>query len=123
MTFFSTPLAAVIISQEGKHFICNPSQEKLESSSLELIVSATEEKITMLEVGAREISEAELAQAITFAHQEIQVLIGFFQHIVNSLGIKKEKSQPKQEKKNTDKWLEEKGNHYLGEVLLAPNLS
>jgi len=112
-----------MVGQKEKEFICNPSNEKLENSSLELIVSATEEKVTMLEVGAQEISEIELEKAIEFAHQEIQLLIGFFQHIANSLGVKKEKVETKQEKGYNDRWLEEKGNSYLGKILLAPNFA
>ena len=80
--------------------MCN---NKLDNSPLELIVSATEEKITMLEAGAQEISENDLEQAISFAHQEIQILIGFFQHITNSLGVKKEKKETKPEETTNDK--------------------
>ena len=75
----------------------------MDNSSLELIVSATEVKITMLEAGAQEISEKELEQAIEFAHQEIKLLTGFFQHIANSLGIKKEKIDNKQKNDHDDK--------------------
>ncbi|CAG8724303.1 4130_t:CDS:2, partial [Ambispora leptoticha] len=91
-------VTAVIVGKDEKGFICNPSDEKLDNSPLELIVSATEKKITMMEAGAHEISEAELEKAISFAHQEIQLLIGFFQHIANSLGVKKEKKDSKLEK-------------------------
>ncbi|CAG8616157.1 10544_t:CDS:1, partial [Paraglomus brasilianum] len=94
---------AVIVGQEEKGFICNPSNEKLDNSPLELIVSATEEKITMLEAGAQEISEQELERAISFAHQEIKLLTGFFQHITNSLGVKKEKKEAKPEETTNDK--------------------
>jgi polyribonucleotide nucleotidyltransferase len=97
LPFFSTPLAAVIVSQKGDKFICNPGNEKLNNSPLELIVSATEKKVVMLEAGAQEISEAELEKAIKFAQQEIQLLIGFFQHIANNLGVKKEKLEAKKE--------------------------
>ena len=95
----------------------------MDNSPLELIVSATEEKITMLEAGAHEINEKEIEQAIEFAHQKIKLLIGFFQHIANSLGVKKEKTEKKQEKDFGDNWLEEKGKSYLGKILLQPNLS
>ena len=77
----------------------------------------------MLEAGAHEISETELAQAITFAHQKIQILIGFFQHIANSLGVKKNKMEVEQKETTSDEWLVEKGNSYLGTILLMPNLS
>ncbi|CAG8472150.1 2687_t:CDS:2 [Scutellospora calospora] len=111
-SFFPFP-TAVIIGQEEKDFIGNPSKEKLVNSPLELIVSATEEKITMLEAGTQEISEAELAQAIAFAQQKIQILIGFFQHIASSLGVKKNKMEVKPKEVTSNQWLEEKGNYYL----------
>ena len=123
LSFFSTPLAAVVVARKEKGFICNPGSENLDDSPLELIVSATEEKIAMLEVEAQEISETELERAIEFAHQEIQLLVGFFQHIANNLGVKKMKIEVKQEKGYNDKWLEEKGNFYLSEILLLPNLT
>nr|CAG8441118.1 6552_t:CDS:2 [Entrophospora candida] len=75
LPYFHTPLAAVIVGQSEDNFVCNPSNEKLNNSPLELIVSATEEKIVMLESGAQEISSEELAKAIEFAHREIQLLI------------------------------------------------
>ena len=80
-----------MIGKEGNSFVCNPGQEKLINSSLELIVSATEENITMLDGSAQEISEEELEKAISFAQKEILILIGFFRHIANALGIEKDK--------------------------------
>lgn len=80
----------MVIGKEKDNFICNPSSEKLSHSPLELIVSATEERITMLDGAAQEISEEELEKAISFAQKEILVLIGFFRHIANVLKIKKE---------------------------------
>ncbi|CAG8511244.1 7135_t:CDS:2 [Ambispora gerdemannii] len=107
--------SAVIVGQEEKDFVCNPSSDKLNSSPLELIVSATEEKVTMLEARAQEIRETELEKAIAFAHQKIQTLIGFFQHIASSLGVKKNKMEVELKEITSDKWLEEKGDSYLGE--------
>lgn len=123
MTYFQTPLATVIIGKEGEKFICNPSNEKLNNSSLELIISATEGKITMLDGGAQEISEGELERAIEFAQKEIQLLIGFFQHIANSLKVKKKEMGEDEEENIEDKWLEEKANRHLGKVLLTQEIS
>ncbi|CAG8670452.1 3167_t:CDS:2, partial [Ambispora leptoticha] len=80
----------VVIGKEKDNFICNPSSEQLNNSLFELIVSATEEKITMLDGAAQEISEKELEKAINFAQKEILVLIGFFRHIASVLEVKKE---------------------------------
>jgi polyribonucleotide nucleotidyltransferase len=102
LPFFNTPLAAVIVGLEEESFICNPNNEKLKISPLELITSATEEKINMIEVRAQEIDEEKLEKAISFAHQEAKVLIGFFEHIANSLGIKKKKIELKEKKSIND---------------------
>ena len=78
-----------MVGKEGDNFVCNPGDEKLNNSPLELIVSATEETITMLDGAAQEISEEELGRAISFAQKEILILIGFFRHIANVLKIEK----------------------------------
>ncbi|RHZ35396.1 polyribonucleotide nucleotidyltransferase [endosymbiont GvMRE of Glomus versiforme] len=122
LPFFSTPLAAVIVSQEEKNFICNPSNEKLNSLPLELIVSATKEKIVMIEARAQEIDRKELEKAVEFAHQEIQTLIEFFQNIANTLNVKK-KTETKQKILTYDKWLEEEGNIFLSKIISATDLS
>jgi polyribonucleotide nucleotidyltransferase len=124
LPFFNTPLAAVIVGLEEESFICNPNNEKLKISPLELIISATEEKINMIEVRAQEIDEEKLEKAISFAHQEAKVLIGFFEHIANSLGIKKKKIELKEKKSINDAdWLKEKADNYLNEIILQSEFS
>ena len=54
----------MIVGQVENNLACNPSNEKLNTSPLELIVSATEKKIVMLESGAQELTNEELAKAI-----------------------------------------------------------
>ena len=86
MPYFSIPLATVFISEEEKKLVTKLNSQ----TSLELIMSATAEKVIMLEIGAAEINEERLEQALKLAQQEICHLIDFFQQIANSLGIKKE---------------------------------
>jgi polyribonucleotide nucleotidyltransferase len=89
---------------------------------LELIVSATEEKITMLEVEAHEVTTERLAKSIELAHQEIRYLIGFFQYIANELGTKK-KNLELEKKTEKEEWLEKKTDDYLAEILPESNIS
>ena len=123
LPFFQTPLSAVIIGKEGNNFICNPSNEILNNSPFELIVTATEEKINMLEVGAQELVEEELERAIEFAQKEIIILIGFFQHIANNTGIKKQEIKIKENENAENKWLEKKIDYYLEKVLFDNHIS
>jgi polyribonucleotide nucleotidyltransferase len=119
LPYFTIPSATVFISSEWeKNFVLGPSLE----NSLELIVSATEEKITMLEVEAHEVSEEKLAKSIEIAQQEIRYLIGFFQYIANGLGGKKKNLEFEKETLKNG-WLEEKSDEYLAETLPDSNTS
>jgi polyribonucleotide nucleotidyltransferase len=117
LPFFSTPLALVTVSELEKEMVCCSNQE----SEWELIISATEEKITMLEVEAKEISEEKLMTAVEFAYHEIRHLLGFFRYIITSQGANKKK--PLEEKKVENEWLEKKINSHLVKLLLQEDIS
>src|SRR6201989_1091868 len=70
------PVGAVRIGQdEDGDFIVNPAEELLvDDVRLDLIVAGTEEAILMVEAGAREVSEAEILDALDIAHAEIKKL-------------------------------------------------
>jgi polyribonucleotide nucleotidyltransferase len=88
------------VGQVGDTFLVNPNQEKPTNSPLELIVSGSEEKITMLEAKAQELSENKLSQAIAFAQQEIRLLIGFFRQMAKNFRGEKKQIAPKKVKEN-----------------------
>src|SRR5947209_5378742 len=71
-----TPVGAVRIGQdEDGDFVVNPAEELLvDDVRLDLIVAGTEEAILMVEAGAREVSEAEILDALDIAHAEIKKL-------------------------------------------------
>src|SRR5438874_10292050 len=59
------PVGAVRIGQdEDGDFVVNPAEELLEDARLDLIVAGTEEAILMVEAGAKEVSEAEILDAL-----------------------------------------------------------
>src|SRR3982750_2678708 len=70
------PVGAVRIGQdEDGDFVVNPAEELLvDDARLDLIVAGTEEAILMVEAGAREVSEAEILDALDIAHAEIKKL-------------------------------------------------
>jgi polyribonucleotide nucleotidyltransferase len=70
------PVGAVRIGQdEDGDFLVNPAEELLvDDARLDLIVAGTEEAILMVEAGAREVSEAEILDALDIAHAEIKKL-------------------------------------------------
>ncbi|MBA3420561.1 MAG: polyribonucleotide nucleotidyltransferase, partial [Thermoleophilaceae bacterium] len=72
---FPTPVGAVRIGKDEEgNFVVNPEEETLLDPDLDLVVSGTEEAILMVEAGAKEISEAEVLDALDIAHGEIRKL-------------------------------------------------
>ncbi|HEX4720354.1 MAG TPA: polyribonucleotide nucleotidyltransferase [Thermoleophilaceae bacterium] len=69
-------VGAVRIGQdEDGDFVVNPAEELLiDDARLDLIVAGTDEAILMVEAGAREVSEAEILDALDIAHTEIKKL-------------------------------------------------
>src|SRR4051812_24987022 len=70
----ATPVGAVRIGQDEEgDFVVNPAEDLLvDDVRLDLVVAGTEEAILMVEAGAREVSEAEILDALDIAHAEIK---------------------------------------------------
>lgn len=82
------PIAAVRVGKTNGEFILNPSTEERESaeSKLDLLVSGTKEKINMIEAGAKEITEEEMAKAFEFGFENIQKIASFIEDIRKEIG-------------------------------------
>lgn len=70
-TPFDGPVAAVRVGRVEGKLILNPTAEQMDSSDLDLIAAGIEKKITMIEVLAQEIPEAEMEEALAFAQKGI----------------------------------------------------
>lgn len=64
---FNGPIGAVRIASVDGELIVNPTFQQIEESELEIIVSGTEDGITMVEGGAKEVSEEMMLKAIDLA--------------------------------------------------------
>ncbi|MBO7527144.1 MAG: polyribonucleotide nucleotidyltransferase [Clostridia bacterium] len=85
---FQGPTGSVQVAYVDGKYICNPNEEERNKSLMHLTVSGTAEAILMVEAGANEVSEAEMLDAIMFAHEEIKKQVAF------ELEIKKEIGKP-----------------------------
>ncbi|MDR0324020.1 MAG: polyribonucleotide nucleotidyltransferase, partial [Treponema sp.] len=68
---FNGPIAGVRICQVEGELVVNPTFEQIENSTLEIVVAGTKEGITMVEGGAKEVSEELMLQALDKAHNMI----------------------------------------------------
>ena len=69
--------------------ILNPNLEQREKSKLDLTVSATPEKVCMIEAGADQVPDEKMLEAIKLAHEEIKKLCEFIATIKAEVGKKK----------------------------------
>src|SRR5919107_342032 len=65
---FKGPLASVRIGQVDGKFVPFPTQDELEVSTLDLIISGTKDAVLMIEGFGRELPEDEMVDAIITAH-------------------------------------------------------
>ena len=85
------PVAAVRVGLVNKEFILNPINGDVAESELDLVVAGTQEKINMLEAGAKEVPEDEILKALTFAKEAIQKIASFIADIQKEAGKAKVK--------------------------------
>ena len=69
---FNGPISEVRVAKIDGKLVINPSRTDLERATLEFIVAGSDKDINMVEGEADEIQEAELVEAIQFAHEAIK---------------------------------------------------
>ncbi|MBN2235952.1 MAG: polyribonucleotide nucleotidyltransferase, partial [Bacteroidales bacterium] len=70
---FGGPISEVKIGRINGDFIINPTSEQLEESDIDLMVAATMDNIMMVEGEMKEISEADMLEAMKVAHDAIKI--------------------------------------------------
>ncbi|MBU1145460.1 MAG: polyribonucleotide nucleotidyltransferase [Firmicutes bacterium] len=83
---FNGPVAGVIVGLIDGEFICNPTAEQLNASTLDLTVAGTKNAINMVEAGAKEVDEDVMLDAIMFGHSKVQELVSFQEEIIKEMG-------------------------------------
>jgi polyribonucleotide nucleotidyltransferase len=86
---FEGPIASVRVGKLDGNLIINPTFDEVEKCELEFIVSGSEESIVMVEGEAKEISEAEMLEAIKVAHEEIKKIIVLQKELIAEVGKQK----------------------------------
>ncbi len=103
---FNGPMSEVrVVRIDGKLSV-NPKLEDLKIADLDIMVGATKDSIVMVEGEMKEISEAEMLEAIQFAHVEIKKQVEAQERLAEKVG----KSFPKREysHENHDEAIREK---------------
>lgn len=94
---FEGPIAGVRVGRIGGKLCINPTFEELEKSELNFVVAGTKDAITMVEGGAQELPEAEVLDALFFAHEQMQPIIAMQEELQKKVGKEKLEVIPEEE--------------------------
>jgi polyribonucleotide nucleotidyltransferase len=79
---FNGPLASCRVGRVNNEFVLNPTYAQLENADLDVVVVANNKGIVMLESKAREVSEEIYLEAVKFAYENLQCLIGLQEEFI-----------------------------------------
>ncbi len=117
---FDGPVAGLRVGLVDGKLTAFPTPEQLNDGPLDLVVAGTKDAIMMVEAGANEVSEDEIADALAFAHKAMQPAIKIQEELVKKVGVTKQEYElvlPNDDvQKAMDEWVKDK----LGNALRAP---
>ncbi|HET8656731.1 MAG TPA: polyribonucleotide nucleotidyltransferase [Longimicrobiaceae bacterium] len=83
---FDEPVAAVRVGRIQGQWVLNPTFQQLDYSDVDIVVAGSEKAITMVEGGALEVPEDDIAQGLLVAHEGIRELIRIQQELLEETG-------------------------------------
>ncbi len=83
---FQNPMSEVRVGRINQKFIINPDTNELANSDLDICIGGTADTICMLEGEMKEISEAEMIDAIKFGHDAIRRLCALQNELAAAVG-------------------------------------
>ena len=83
---FNGPISEVRVAKIDGQLVINPTLSGLQNATLEYIVAGSAQDIVMVEGESKEVSEAELVEAIAFAHEAIKKQVAAQIELANLVG-------------------------------------
>lgn len=91
---FNGPVAAVRIGRIEGQWVLNPTFEQLDYSDVDIVVAGTKKAITMVEGGAVEVPEDDIADGLLVAHEGIKELITLQEEFLADISVPKMEWRP-----------------------------
>jgi len=89
------PVVGIRVGRINGEFLANPTFEQQAASDIDLVVAASRDAIVMVEGGAAEASEADIVDALMFAHREAQPVLDLIERMRAAVGKPKREFVPK----------------------------
>jgi polyribonucleotide nucleotidyltransferase len=87
---FLGPIGACRVGSVNGQFVVNPTYKQLEAGSINLLVAGHKEAINMIELGAKEVSEQTVADAVATAHKTVRQVCEMIEELCAKVGVEKE---------------------------------
>jgi len=87
---FLGPIGAVRLGRVDGEFVVNPTHKQLAESDLSLLLGGRKEAMNMIEVGAKELSEDVIANAIAVAQKAVGEVCEMIEELREKVGVEKE---------------------------------
>ncbi len=116
---FNGPFGALRIGRKENSFIANPTLEERAESDLDLVLAGTADKVIMIEASAKEVSEEDFLQAITFGQNQCQEICTFFEKIVGEIGKPKQEIPAPSKDEQLFKTVQEFAEKQIADVLFG----
>ncbi|MBM3771667.1 MAG: polyribonucleotide nucleotidyltransferase [Acidimicrobiia bacterium] len=79
-------IAGVRIGLVDGQYVINPSFEQRKTSKLDLVVAGSKDGLVMVEAGAKEVTEAQVIEALEAAHGAIKHIVGAIDDLAKAVG-------------------------------------
>jgi polyribonucleotide nucleotidyltransferase len=116
---FEDPVASTRVARVEGEFVAFPSQEQLEESDMDVIISATDSAVTMIEGFAREVPEDEMLAAIEFGHEICKQVIDLQRELFEKVAPEKDEFEAPENDGLLDKMLPKYYDDYKAAILIA----
>src|SRR6476469_5662675 len=86
---FQKTIAGVRVGLVDGVYVVNPTFQQRKESKLDLVVAGSKDGLVMVEAGAKEVSEAQVVQALEAAHIAIRQIVAAIDDLAKEAGKKK----------------------------------
>jgi polyribonucleotide nucleotidyltransferase len=93
---FEKTIAGVRVGLVDGEFVVNPTFEQRKQSRLDLVVAGSKDGIVMVEAGAKEVTEAQVVEALETAHAAIRQIVAAIDELAQTAGKPKATVQKKE---------------------------
>jgi polyribonucleotide nucleotidyltransferase len=93
---FTKTIAGVRVGLVDGEYVINPTFEQRKQSKLDLVVAGSRDGLVMVEAGAKEVTEAQVVEALNAAHAAIKQIVAAIDELAKDAGRKKLQVQKKE---------------------------